>query len=141
MISIVNHLSACTEVALEGDYFREQPLESFYDEGVWSLILKVDIRQNTVTLTLEGEQGDGKPEFNTHEVNGQIIKSVRKRAFTIKSPSIWTYNCKIMATATINFLLCYLVHAVYNDSIAPEDMAKHLQDQFKYLLGADINIY
>lgn len=142
MISIVNHLSACAEVALEGNYFREQPLESFYDKGHnWYLTLKVDIVQNTVTLTLEGEQGDGKPEVITHEVNGQIIKSVRERAFVIKSPSIWTYNCETMATTTINFLLCYLVNAVYNNNTAPEGLAKHLQEQIKYLLGADINIY
>ena len=143
MKSLVNHLSACAEVALEGKYYRTQDLAELYEnpDSYVALQLIIDVVANEIQLTVKAKIND-KNAKSEHFVNGQLIKATRAESFEIISPKIWTYNSADMAEACVKFMFAYIIHAAsLNDDVDGLALAKHLQHEFKYLLDVDITLF
>lgn len=143
MRSILSHLSAASEQALQGEYHRVQNLAELYEntDSYVALELIINVVANEIQLTVKAKINDKNAE-SEHVVNGKLIKATRAEGFEIISPKIWTYNSVNMAEACVKFMLAYIIHAAsfcpYVDGLA---LAKHLQEQFKYLLDVDITLF
>lgn len=143
MKSLINHLSACAEVSLLGEYHRAQNLAELYEnpDSYVTLELLIDVVSNEIQLTIKAKIHD-KNAKSEHVVNGKLIKATRAEGFEIISPKIWTYNSFDMAEACVRLMVTWIIHAAslnsYVDGLA---LAKHLQDQFKEYLDVDIKLF